>query len=379
MSRTARNAYRAGIISIDLRMGTTEFMKSLTDAQKKALNLGKEASAYFERITINASGAMNRMSDGLTASTNNITANLQSTQNRAVSLANFLKQYSNENAYFKAIQGMSNEQIEIEGVKNKLQQILSEYNLTYEQIDARVHESMLKRGEIDNAEFQNLEQVYLIAQERINAIQEQSSIIRRSFTELASFGLKNFIDGFSVSFVNALRTGQNVLQSFGNFFKALLDTMIQQVMLLITKLLLIQVIKTIFGGAGILGSLFGLKTGGGVTESGKVYHASGGMYVNSGTHSTADDVPVLLSRGEGVLNARVTKMLGGESAIRALNRLYAPTNSFSEGGITPSQSYNVTNINVEGSVIDTAGLLSVLDKEARNSGVKSVYRAGGLV
>ena len=120
-----------------------------------------------------------------------------------------------------------------------------------------------------------------------------------------------------------------------------------------------------------------LKKGGGVSSGGRVYRAAGGMYVNNGTHSTADDVPALLSRGEAVLNARVTSLLGGEPAIKALNRM--GTNDLSTTASSSNPVSNITNVNIAGSVIDTAGLINILDDAASNSGANSLYNTGSIV
>ncbi len=267
---------------------------------------------------------------------------------------------------------------DIESIKNKLTKILELYNITYTDLENREHENLLKRKEISEQEFLHLQEMLQMSKERVDIamLENQNAFIY--FKDYLKTGVTGFSNVIGTSLITAIRQGKNAFQTFGQLFVQLVNKMIDRLILLIAKLLVMKTLTSVFGGAGIFGKLFGFNKGGGINTQGKIYKASTGMYVNSGTNSTADDVPVLLSRGEGVLNARVTSMLGGEPAIKALNNL-GRIKTFSSGGVTGGDTNNVTNINVQGSVIDTTGLLELLNDQAQNSGMNSLYNTGGIV
>ncbi len=299
-------------------------------------------------------------------------------ERRSDQLKKMYDKMSLENYLSHKRRGMTGSEIEADKIKQKLQAVLNEYRLTYEMLEQREHENMLHRGEITKQEFLRLEGLYRLTKEKIEILSQENDFAYRSFLNLAVTGLQELANGFGQTFVSAIREGQNVLSAFGHFFKNLFNQLINQVVALIAKLLVVRTLTSLFGGGGLIGKAFGLSHGGGISSSGKIYRAAGGMYVNAGSHSTADDVPVFLSRGEGVLNARITRLLGGEPAIHALNRL----GSFSgaaHGGYVPRQEISTTNVYVEGSIVDTAGLIGVLNRQAKNSGARSLYQVGGLV
>ncbi len=294
---------------------------------------------------------------------------------REVNLASFHSRYSDTNEK----SGLSMSEKKAEKIKQSLKQILAEYNLTYSQLEAREHENMLKRQEITGQEYLHLQGLLNMTNERIRVIMQENSIAYVYFKDYLKQGFEEFSGLIGNSLVTALRQGKNAFTTFGKYFMDLLNKMIDRLIIMITKLLVIKTLSAIFGGGGgLLGGLFGLKTGGGVSKSGKVYKGAGGMYVSDGTHSTADDVPVLLSRGEGVLNAKVTQMLGGEPAIRSLNKT-GSVKGYSQGGFAWPGGDTITNVNVQGNIIDTQGLIDILDEQARNSGKNSLFDTGGLV
>jgi hypothetical protein len=64
--------------------------------------------------------------------------------------------------------------------------------------------------------------------------------------------------------------------------------------------------------------------------------AKEGMYVDRGTHSTADDVHVRVSKGEGIINARAVAAHGGKSWVDSLNSGVSRRPGYAGGGFAGS-------------------------------------------
>lgn len=86
---------------------------------------------------------------------------------------------------------------------------------------------------------------------------------------------------------------------------------------------------------GVAALTAAMASGIGIVTAGSLGGAAGGWYVDRGTHSTADDVPIRVSRGEGIINAREVARRGGKAWVDSLNSGVTRTN-YATGGIVPS-------------------------------------------
>jgi hypothetical protein len=73
-----------------------------------------------------------------------------------------------------------------------------------------------------------------------------------------------------------------------------------------------------------------------------------GLYIDRGTHSTADDVLVRVSKGEGIINAREVAARGGKSWVDSINsgvqRPRLASGAFISGGGTSRSSSQAVHI-----------------------------------
>jgi len=237
--------------------------------------------------------------------------------------------------------GIVRKLINTEASKNQFDQIQQQFNETvdtlqsYEDLrlqeaQAGVRDVIAVEEELNSKRLETipiLEQLIAETQRYVDKTGDPAAIVALDqmktklleVKESANLVGKDIKDAFTNNATNALASFIDGTKSAKQAFRDFAVSMLKDVAQMISKLIILKIVRTAAGGFA----------GGGLVEAatgGYIKAASGGYITGPGT-STSDSIPARLSDGEYVLNAQAVKFYGLEF-IEALNRKLAPKFDF---------------------------------------------------
>jgi hypothetical protein len=175
----------------------------------------------------------------------------------------------------------------------------------------------------------------------------------QTFGQLGAETVKTFEEGVASGGAQIFDDLIIGAKSFGESARQVFSDLLRQIAQLIIQTLIFRAISSALGGLGG-GAAAGAATGGVIGGNGRlqrVGYADGGV-IDAGTGPTADDVPILVSKGEGIVNARAVREYGAP-VIHAMNTLSIPRSAFS-GIAMPSMPQMPTMRFASGGVVGEA-------------------------
>jgi murein DD-endopeptidase MepM/ murein hydrolase activator NlpD len=155
-----------------------------------------------------------------------------------------------------------------------------------------------------NAQQGNAEQNASPIQHWMDEVPQKADEINQAFENIAAGGLTTFADGLADAIVN--------FKSLGDVARAVIQSMLSDLIKLIAKMLIVKALKAIFGGfadGGAVGKGFNSDKGVKFASGGPVGFPSGGLVMGDGT-ATSDSIPARLSNGEFVIRKKAVDGLG---------------------------------------------------------------------
>jgi hypothetical protein len=181
---------------------------------------------------------------------------------------------------------------------------------------------------------------------------KQAAADAQTFGQLGAETVKTFEEGVASGGAQIFDDLISGAKSFGESARQVFSDLLSQIAQLIIQTLIYRAISSALGGIG--GGGAGAATGGVIDGGGRVQrvgYADGGV-IDVGTGPTADDVPILVSKGEGIVNARAVREYGAP-VIHALNTLSIPRSAFA-GIAMPSMPQMPTMRFASGGVVGEA-------------------------
>jgi hypothetical protein len=157
---------------------------------------------------------------------------------------------------------------------------------------------------------------------------KQAAADAQTFGQLGAETVKTFEDGVASGGAQIFDDLISGAKSFGESARQVFSDLMRQIAQLIIQTLIYRAISSAlgsFGGGAAAGANARAAAPGGMNFAGPGF-AEGGV-IEVGTGPTADDVPILVSKGEGIVNARAVRQYGAP-VIHALNTLSIPRSAF---------------------------------------------------